>query len=164
MHRADFRSLCNKFRCLRIAVTPNGGDERKSNPANWQCWWDWGLLGSLYCLDLENDLRGDVSEVEIQLLKLFLEVPGLCFLGKHQYFLIKPVWRRSNHLCFTARLLIQEALKMSTDLLPAMMPQITLIWEDIQHFSRLGQRVQIRWKTTGEYSMIKYYSDWTLKH
>lgn len=72
------------------------------------------------------------------------------FLGKHQYFLIKPVWRRSNHLCFMARLLIQEALKMSTDLLPAMMPQITLIWEDIQHFSRLGQRVQIHWKTTGD--------------
>ena len=37
MHRADFLSLRNEFRCLRIAVTPNGGDERKSNPANWQC-------------------------------------------------------------------------------------------------------------------------------
>lgn len=35
--RADFRSLRNEFRCLRIAVTANGGDERKSDPANWQC-------------------------------------------------------------------------------------------------------------------------------
>lgn len=79
--------------------------------------------------------------MEIQLLKLLLADKCLaCMLQVKAAIFSSNLFEGEafNNPCFIPRLLIQEVLKMSIDLSPAVMPQITLIGENFPHSLSLG--------------------------